>query len=171
MTKKGSLRRSWPRGLRVLFWASSVGLAIEAAQFYLFGIVEGGLGPPPSLQGMSALVGLALGIVIVATGFWARRRAFVLVAYAKGVLWLFVTCGFFVSMLEEGFAFGFSPARVAEQMPYLAWNLVVVTIAVVVLWYLVSSQLIVTDEDPRSEVSSLPPPVAVDLVPRPKTGD
>ncbi len=163
MREKGSLRRSWPRGLRALFWASAAGLTIEAAQFYVFGIVQDGLGSPPSLQAMSALVGLLLGIVIVATGFWAMRRAFVLVAYAKAVLWLFVTCVFFVSTLGEWLAFGFSPARFVEQMPYLVWNLVIVGIAVVVLRYLVSSQLVVTDEAPRSEISSLPPPVAVDV--------
>lgn len=160
---KGPPGASWPSGLRALLWASAVGLVIEAAQLYVFGIVRGELGPPPSLQGMSALVGLVLGIVIVATGFWAKRRAFVLVAHAKAVLWLFVTGVFFASTLGDWFAFGFSRAGVAEQMPYLAWNLVVVIIAGVVLWYLVSSQLIVADEDARSEVSPLPPPVAVDV--------
>jgi hypothetical protein len=146
-----------------LFWASVVGLAVESVQFYLFGILRGELAPPPSLQGMSVLVGLTLGIVMVANGVWAKRRAFVLVAYAKVVLWLFVAAVFFASTLGEWFAFGASPAGVAAVLPYLAWNLVVVTIAVVVLWYLVSSQLIVADQEARSEVSPLPPPVAIDV--------
>ena len=148
-----------------MFWASVVGLVVEAAQFYLFGILRGELGPPPSLQGMSVLVGLVLGIVMVANGFWANRRAFVLVAYAKVVLWLFVAAVFFASTLGEWFAFGVSPAGVAAVLPYFVWNLVVVTIAVVVLWYLVSSQLMVADREARSEVSPLPPPVAVDVPP------
>jgi len=138
---------------------------VEASQFYLFGIVGGELGPRPSLQGMSALVGLVLGMVMVASGVWARRRAFVLVAYAKAVLWLFVTGVFFASTLGEWLAFGVSPGGVVAQLPYLAWNLAIVTIAVVVLWYLVSSQLIVADQEGRSEVSPLPPPVAVDVRP------
>jgi hypothetical protein len=73
-----------------MLWASTLGLVIEAAQLYVFGLVRGELGPRPSLQEISALVGLVLGIVIVATGFLAKRRAFVLVAYAKAVLWLFI---------------------------------------------------------------------------------
>jgi len=148
-----------------MVWASAAGLVVEAAQFYLFGIVHGELGPPPSLQGMSVLVGLVLGIVMVATGFCAKRRPFVLVAYAKAVLWLFVTGVFFAATLGEWFSFGVSRARIAALLPYLAWNLAVVTIALVVLWYLVSSQLIVVDEEARSEVSPLPPPVAVDVRP------
>ena len=77
MKGPGALRGTWPSGLRALFWASAAGLVIEAAQFYLFGIVNGELGPPPSLQGMSVLVGLVLGIVMVASGYWAKRRPFV----------------------------------------------------------------------------------------------
>jgi hypothetical protein len=81
-----SPRRNWPAGLRALFWASGVGLAIEAAHLYWFGIRQDELGPPPSLQGMSALVAFTLGVVIVGAGVWAKRRALVLVAYAKAVL-------------------------------------------------------------------------------------
>ena len=144
---------------------------IEAVQLYWFGFVQGQLGPPPSLQGMSALVGFTLGVVIVASGFWAKRRALVLVAYAKAVLWLFVTGVFFANTLGEWFAFGWSPAVLADELPVIAWNLAVVAIALVVLWYLVTSQLLVANEDARSEVSPLPPPVAVDVAPSAKSRD
>lgn len=164
-----SPRRDWPAGLRALFWASGVGLVIETAQLYWFGVKQGELGPPPSLQGMSALVGFALGVVIVASGFWSKRRALVLVAYAKAVVWLFVTGAFFASTLGEWLAVGWSAAVVADALPFIAWNLAVVATAVFVLWYLVSSQLLVADEGGRSEVSPLPPPVAVDVRPGRKT--
>jgi hypothetical protein len=168
---EGSPRGTWPAGLRALFWASGVGLLIEAAQLYWFGIVRGELSPPPSLQGMSALVGFTLGVVIVASGFWSKRRALVLVAYAKAVLWLFVTGVFFASTFGEWLADGLSPAVVADELPAIAWNLAVVATAVVVLWYLVSSQLVVADEEARSEISPLPPPVAVDVAPGTKSRD
>jgi hypothetical protein len=167
----GAPRSGWPAGLRALFLASGVGLVIEIAQLYWFGVVHGELGPPPSLQATSTLVGLVLGAIMVATGLLANRRGFVLVAYAKAVLWLFVAAVFFASTLGEWFVFGVSPAGLVEQMPYVAWNLVVVTIASVVLWYLASSELMVADEDARSEVSPLPPPVAVDVPPSAKPRD
>jgi hypothetical protein len=154
-----------------LFWASGVGLVIEAAQLYWFGIRQGELGPPPSLQSMSALVGFTLGAVIVGAGFWAKRRALVLVAYAKAVLWLFVTGVFFANTLGEWLAFGWSAAVVVHDIPVIAWNLAVVAIALVVIFYLVSSQLVVVNEDARSDVSPLPPPVAIDVATGAKSGD
>ena len=154
-----------------MFWASGVGLVIEAAQLYWFGLRQGELGPPPSLQGMSALVGFTLGVVIVGAGFWAKRRALVLVAYAKAVLWLFVTGVFFANTLGEWLAFGWSAAFVMRELPVIAWNLAVVAIALVVIFYLVSSQLVVVNEDARSEVSPLPPPVAIDVATGAKSGD
>ena len=62
--EKAPTGASWPSGLRALLWASAVGLVIEAAQLYVFGIVRGELGPPPSLKGMSALGGLVLGLIL-----------------------------------------------------------------------------------------------------------
>jgi apolipoprotein N-acyltransferase len=69
-------RRTWPRGLRAIYWFSVAGLTVGVAQIFYWLFVNQEFFPRLTLQGGYAIAALALGAFCVIAGALGRRRAF-----------------------------------------------------------------------------------------------
>jgi hypothetical protein len=71
-----SHRRTWPRGLRAIYWFAVAGLAVGMAQSFYWLFVTHEFFPQFTVQGGYAIAALALGTLCVIAGALSRRRAF-----------------------------------------------------------------------------------------------
>lgn len=69
-------RRTWPRGLRIIYWLSVSGLVVGIAQIFFWSMTYPKFFRHLTFQGIYAALAFALGLACVIIGALGHRRAF-----------------------------------------------------------------------------------------------
>ena len=134
-------RRSWPRGLRAIYWFAVAGFIVGIAQFFYWLLVTDEFFPHLTLQGGYAVASLILGSFVVVVGTLSRRRLFAVSALIATAFHLCMLSYFSFDILR--YLFPDVAAGWSSLMPYLrafagvaAWNSFAVLGHVLVAYYL-----------------------------------
>jgi hypothetical protein len=93
-------RRTWPLGLRMIFWFAVAGLIVGVAQMFYWLFVTHEFFPRLTFQGGYAIGSLLLGTLVVVVGALGRRRAFAASALSATAFHLCMLCYFRFDMLQ-----------------------------------------------------------------------
>jgi hypothetical protein len=140
-----SSQQSWPRGLRIIFWLTVLGLFLGAGQTAYWLIVTHEFYPGLTVQGAYAAVALALTITCVLLGAVGRRRAFATVCLIIALVHIAVTVYFSWDIFRTSMAeisegrWQFLQAWDANSSTYV-WNSMAIGSNAVICYYLVRNE-------------------------------
>ena len=101
-------RRTWPIGLRVVFWVMVVGTLIATYQLAWLTFFSHEPSPDKAVYGVYSVTIGTLDLACICLGFLARRRAFALTALAACLIDVVTACYFNVEFVSEMWQAGFS---------------------------------------------------------------
>jgi hypothetical protein len=111
-------RRTWPKGLRVIFWLGVVGFGGSTGQLIYWILVTSEFFPEVTVQGGYAVIGYALALITVSAGVLSCRRVFTVGALITAVFHLGATIYFNYQILD-----GWLPEMIAGRWQFLyEWN-------------------------------------------------
>jgi hypothetical protein len=135
-------RRTWPKGLRLIFWAAVISLPLSIGQMIYWAFVTHEFFPELTMQGGYALIAFALGMAGLVAGVLSKRRLFVLLAFVTAAVHIGFTAYFnldlFGMLLQDLLAGRWRLLSGWDMNTWIYhWNCLTITVNAAICAYLV----------------------------------
>ena len=98
-------RRTWSKGLRVVFWLSVLGLVVGVGQTAYWAFVTHEFFPELTAQGLHAAIAFVPGVLCVVAGAFSLRKTFVILSLVTAALYVcvpvYINFGIFAERLQD----------------------------------------------------------------------